>query len=86
MDIVAEFQHLMTKGQMWVGFAQLYHPLLVVAERDIMVAEVLVDVTLEFVDELLLSKPINLLGNKRLVVAQGRHHTVDKGEPFVVPA
>ena len=73
----------MAEGQVGVGLAELYHPLLVFTELDAVVVEVPVDVALKFVDELLLGKTVNALRHKGLVVAHGSHHAVGEGKAIV---
>ena len=70
MDVV-ELHHLLTEGQMGIGLTEAQHPLFVFAEGETVVVHTLVDMTLEFVDELLLGESVNLLRHEGLVVAHG---------------
>ena len=73
VDVIVEPQNLLAEREVRVGLTQHQHPLLNVAEVDAAVVHVLVEVALEFVDELLFGESVNFLGHKGLVMAQSRN-------------
>ena len=72
---VIKFQHFMTKWQMRVSLHQLCHPILVVTEAGAVVVQVLVNATLQLVNELLLGETVNLFRYERGVATKRGNET-----------
>jgi len=75
-------EYFMAEWKMRIGFNQFHHPLLVVLELDIMVVDILVNMTLQLVNKLLFSEAIEFLWNEYLVVTECRDNSLDKGKAF----
>ena len=70
----------MAQWKMRVGLYQLQHPFLIVLKVHIVVINVLVDVSLQFVNKLLLIKTVKLFWHECLVVTECSDHAPNKSK------
>ena len=74
MNII-KLQDLMTERKMWIRLGKFAHPFLIIIKYCIAVIHILFDMPLQFVNELLLIKTVNLLWDECLVMTKCRDYT-----------